>query len=99
MIRKRVRFLTGLAAAVLSAGCQDELASPTKGFIEVDTGGVSNVQVFLDGVPRGVDVGTIGPIDAGTYHVVATNTTVNALGTGTQVNATTSTKVKLVVKP
>ena len=38
MIRKRVRFLTGLAAAVLSAGCQDELASPTKGFIEVDTG-------------------------------------------------------------
>jgi hypothetical protein len=70
MIRTRVRVLPGLAAALLSAGCQDELASPTKGFLDVDTGGVEGVEVFLDGQSVGMVSGSpLGPIAIGDHRV------------------------------
>ncbi|MBC8009129.1 MAG: immunoglobulin domain-containing protein [Burkholderiales bacterium] len=55
--------------------------------------GQTGTSLVLNDVIAGLD----GP--AGTYHAVATNTTVNAAGTGTQTNAVPSVKVKLVVKP
>jgi hypothetical protein len=70
MIRTRVRFLPVLAAALLSAGCQDELASPTKGFIEIDAGGVEGVEVFLDGESAGLLSGSpLGPLAIGDHRV------------------------------
>ncbi len=53
----------------VAAGCKDELAAPTQGFIAVETGGVSEVTVYLDGEAYGVDVDRVGPLDAGTYLV------------------------------
>lgn len=75
MIRRSGRVfpaLTILASiALLAGGCRDDLASPTKGFLEVDAGGVGNVEVLVDGVSQGIDPGRIGPIPAGTYLVAA----------------------------
>jgi hypothetical protein len=68
----RIRAVAALAGlAALAAGCRDEFAPPTQGFIEVDTGGLGGVEVFLDGESRGFDVGTIGPIGEGVYVVSA----------------------------
>ncbi len=67
------RFLPGLAVVawigLLAGGCQDDLTSPTKGFLDVDTEGLENVEVFLDGESRGLDPGMIGPVLAGPYLV------------------------------
>jgi hypothetical protein len=69
LARVRSAIAASAAVALLSAGCQDELAAPTKGFIEVDTGGLDGVEVFLDGESVGFDVRTIGPIPEGVYLV------------------------------
>jgi hypothetical protein len=58
-----------LTALALLIGCKDELAPPTLGFVEVRTGGVANVDVYLDGELVGVDLDRLGPFEAGTYRV------------------------------
>ncbi|MBZ0270350.1 hypothetical protein K8I85_19530, partial [bacterium] len=57
-----------LAALVLAAGCKDRIAAPTQGFLEVEVGEVSGVEVFLDGESQGVSR-RLGPLDEGTYTV------------------------------
>jgi hypothetical protein len=57
-----------LAALGMAAGCKDQIAAPTQGFIEVSVAGASGVEVFLDGVSRGV-TRRLGPLDEGTYTV------------------------------
>lgn len=65
----RISGLAFLALLLGFAGCKDNLADPTQGFIDVDTGGVQNVTVFLDGEVVGTDVAELGPLDAGEYVV------------------------------
>ena len=65
---------TLLVAAALAAllgfapGCFEEIADPTQGFVEVDTGGVAGAEVFVDGVSHGVAT-TVGPVDVGQHTV------------------------------
>jgi hypothetical protein len=71
--RVRIRVVAvGLASAglVAFAGCRDEIAAPTMGFIEIDTGGVEGVEVFVDGESLGTLTGApVGPVDEGDHSV------------------------------
>jgi hypothetical protein len=58
-----------LAALIILAGCQDEIAAPTQGHLFVETGGVDGVRVFVDDVLAGAAPGIVGPIDAGMHTV------------------------------
>jgi hypothetical protein len=57
-----------LAAGV---GCRDEIARPTLGFLEIETGGVQGVQVLLDGEVHS-GPGVLGPLEPGSHTVRVT---------------------------
>ncbi len=59
----------GLLAVLAFAGCRDDFAAPTQGFIAVRTGDAFDVQVMLDDASAGFDPGVLGPLEAGTYRV------------------------------
>ncbi|GJM43796.1 MAG: hypothetical protein DHS20C21_06380 [Gemmatimonadota bacterium] len=63
------RLLLASAVSLMAlAGCKDRIADPTQGFVDILTGDIANVEVFLDGVSLG-QVSEIGPLAQGTYTV------------------------------
>ena len=63
------RTLLALAALLfVASSCFDEIPDATQGFVEIDTGGVSDAEVFVDDVSQGAAT-RVGPLDAGTHMV------------------------------
>ena len=60
-----------LILLTLQAGCRDEIAPPTQGFVQLHWNEATQVQVFVDGEFAGVDVSVVGPIDAGEHTITA----------------------------
>jgi hypothetical protein len=62
------RTLLALAALLfVASSCFDEIPDPTQGFVEIDTAGVSDAEVFVDDVSQGAAT-RVGPIEAGTQR-------------------------------
>jgi len=64
-----VVLLVAALTATILAGCRDDLVAPTQGFLEVRTGGVYDVEIYVDGEFAGFGPGILGPLPAGSYLV------------------------------